>query len=126
MKNKLSDSSYLSNDDSNFYPRSLTLLANIMELIDERRFSQAQVAFALGISKPHVSYYVKNAIRIGYIKELFRDKIRVLELTQEGKIFLDQYKYNKQSSSISQNRLPVAVLKIFALKHECTSSLASH
>ena len=63
-----------------------------MELIDQQQSSQAQVAFELKISKPHVSYYVRKAIRIGYVKELFRDKIRVLELTQEGKKFLDQYK----------------------------------
>jgi hypothetical protein len=82
------------------------LLAKILESINQQRFSQAQVAFELGKSRPLVSYYVKKAIRVGYIKELLRDKIRVLELTQEGKIFLDQY--GKQSSSTSsQNQLPV-------------------
>jgi hypothetical protein len=96
----------LSQDSSKFYPQSLTLLAKILESINQQRFSQAQVAFELGKSRPLVSYYVKKAIRVGYIKELLRDKIRVLELTQEGKIFLDQY--GKQSSSTSsQNQLPV-------------------
>jgi hypothetical protein len=78
-----------------------------MVSIDQKHYTQAQVAFELKISKPLVSYYVRKAIKIGYIKELFRDKIRVLELTQEGKTSLDQYKYkykhkdgyNKQSSS---------------------------
>jgi predicted transcriptional regulator len=77
-------------DSSKFYPQSLTLLANILKSIDEKHSTQTQVAFELGMSKPLISYYIRKAIRIGYIKELFRDKIRVLELTQEGKIFLDQ------------------------------------
>jgi len=82
------------------------LLANILESIDQQHSSQAQVASELGISTPLVSYYLRKAIRIGFVKELFRDKIRVLELTQEGKTFLDQY--SKQSTSTSfQNQLPV-------------------
>lgn len=57
------------------------------------------------MSKPHLSYYIKKAIKVGYIKELYRDKIRILELTQDGKNFLDQYsrQYNKQSFSGSNN-----------------------
>lgn len=108
----------MSKDSSNFYPQSLPLLASILELIDKQQSSQAQVAFALGISKPHVSYYVRKAIRIGYVKELFRDKIRILELTQEGKTFFDQYKYKckykydkqyckRSSSTYSKNQLPI-------------------
>lgn len=81
-----------------------------MVSIDQKHSTQAQIAFELKISKPLVSYYVRKAIKIGYIKELFRDKIRVLELTQEGKIFLDQYskQYNKQSFSGNNNHsLPI-------------------
>lgn len=79
-----------------------------MVSIDQKHSTQAQIAFELKISKPHVSYYVKKAIRIGYVKELFRDKIRVLELKQEGKNFLDQYGCNKQSSSTHiENQLPI-------------------
>ena len=73
-----------------------------MESIDQKHSIQAQLVAELKISKPLVSYYVRKAIKIGYIKKPpFRDKIRVLELTQMGKTFLDQYKYkyNKQSSS---------------------------
>ena len=62
-----------------------------MASIDQKHSTQAQIAFELKISKPLVSYYVRKSIKIDYIKELFRDKIRVLELTQEGKNFLDQY-----------------------------------
>jgi predicted transcriptional regulator len=98
----------LSKDSSNFYPQSLPLLASILELIDEQQSSQAQVAFVLGISKPHVSYYVRKAIRVGYVRELFRDKIRILKLTQEGKSFLDQYgKQSSSDSAHSQDQLPI-------------------
>ena len=110
----------MSKDDSKFYPRSLTLLANIMASIDQKHSTQAQLAAELKISEPLVSYYVRKAIRMGYIKELFRDKVRALEIIQDGKTFLDQYKYkykheyiyryeyDKQSSSIySKNQLPV-------------------
>jgi len=85
------------------------LLVNILESIDHQHSTQSQVAFELGISKPLVSYYVKKGIRIGYIKELFRDKIRVLKLTQEGKNFLDQYskQYNKHPSGSNNHFLPV-------------------
>lgn len=76
-----------------------------MESIDQKHSTQAQLAAELKISEPLVSYYVRKAIKVGYIKELFRDKIRVLELTQEGKNFLDQY--CKQSSDNSQGQLPI-------------------
>jgi hypothetical protein len=88
-----------------------------MESIDQKHSTQAQLASELKISEPHISYYVRKAIRMGYIKELFRDKVRALEITQTGKIFLDQYKYkheyiykygyDKQSSSTYKNQLPI-------------------
>ena len=81
-----------------------------MVSIDQKHSTQAQIAFELKISKPLVSYYVRKSTKIGYIKELFRDKIRVLVLTQEGKNFLDQYskQYTKQSFSGNNNQsLPV-------------------
>jgi hypothetical protein len=102
----------LSKSSSKFYPQSFTLLAEIMVSIHQKHSTQTQLAFELKISKPLVSYYVRKAVRIGYIKELFRDKIRILEITQAGKIFLDQYskQYNKHSygdSTHSQNQLPI-------------------
>lgn len=99
----------MSKDSSKFYPRSLTLLANIMASLDQKHSIQAQLAAELKISRSLVSYYVKKAIRIGYIKELFRDKISALELTQEGKNFLDQYvsQGNKPSGTCFENQLPV-------------------
>lgn len=54
--------------------------------------SQAQIAKTLGVSKSHVSYYVQKAIKIGYLKEICRDRIKIPELTQEGTNFIDQYK----------------------------------
>ncbi|MDX1373887.1 MAG: helix-turn-helix domain-containing protein, partial [Nitrososphaeraceae archaeon] len=84
------------------------------ESIDQKHSTQAQLASELKISQPLVSYYIKKAIKLEYIREQFRDKIRVLELTQDGKIFLDQYKYkfnnthDKQlSSTYSKNQLPI-------------------
>lgn len=62
-----------------------------MVSIDQKRSTQAQLAAELKISKPLVSYYIRKALKTGYIKELARDKIRILGITQEGKIFLDQY-----------------------------------
>jgi hypothetical protein len=78
-----------------------------MVAIDQKHSIQTQLASELKISKPLISYYIRKAIKIGYIKELFRDKIRVLEVTQEGKIFLDRYRYryryrySKRSSGTS-------------------------
>jgi DNA-binding MarR family transcriptional regulator len=54
--------------------------------------SQAQIAKTLDVSKSHVSYYVKKTIKIGYVKEICRDRIKILELTQKGTNFIDQYK----------------------------------
>ena len=86
-----------------------------MVSIDQKHSTQAQIAFELKISKSHVSYYVRKAIKICYIKELFRDKIRVLELTQEGKNFLDQY--NKQSFSGNNNHpLPICCVENIRFK----------
>ena len=56
--------------------------------------SQAQIAKTLDVSKSHVSYYVQKATKIGYINEICRDSIKILELTQKGTNFIDQYKNN--------------------------------
>jgi hypothetical protein len=64
-----------------------------MASIDQKHSTQAQLAVELKISKPLVYYYVRKAINLGFIKELARDKIRILGITHEGKTFLDQYEY---------------------------------
>lgn len=53
--------------------------------------SQAQIANTLGVSKSHVSYYVKRAVQIGYVQQICRDSIKILELTQKGTNSIDQY-----------------------------------
>lgn len=79
------------NKSSNFYSGSLTLLIYILEMVREHS-SQAQIAKTFGISRSHVSYYIKKALTIGYVQEICRDRIKILELTQKGTNFIDQYK----------------------------------
>ena len=50
-----------------------------------------EIAHMLRLEKSHVSYYITRAKERGYLNELCRDKIKILELTQPGKNFLDQY-----------------------------------
>jgi DNA-binding MarR family transcriptional regulator len=90
----------VTSQSTKFYSGSLTLLIYILELIREHS-SQTQIAKILDLHKSHVSYYVKKAIKIGYVKEICRDRIKILELTQKGTNFLDQYK-----SRISSKQLP--------------------
>jgi DNA-binding MarR family transcriptional regulator len=78
------------NKCSKFYPGSLTLLLYILEMVREHS-CQSQIAKTLGVSRSHVSYYVKKALTIGYVQEICRDSIKILELTQKGTNFIDQY-----------------------------------
>ena len=64
-----------------------------------------EIAHALNIEKSHVSYYVKRAKEIGYVNECFLDKIKILELTQPGKNFLDQYEKQHQCTNYHDYRL---------------------
>jgi predicted transcriptional regulator len=95
----------LLSDGSKFYSKSLTLLVRILELINEE-FILIKIAKVLNMEKSHVSYYIGKAKRAGFVKEVLRDRIKILELTQVGKNFLDQYKYkikyNNPSSSMQQ------------------------
>ncbi|MGH9982388.1 MAG: hypothetical protein ACRD8W_00340 [Nitrososphaeraceae archaeon] len=52
---------------------------------------QSQIAKTLDLNKSHVSYYVKKAIKIGYVNEICRDRVKILDLTQKGTNFIDQY-----------------------------------
>ena len=58
----------------------------------------ALIAKDLKMSKSNVSYYIKKAKFNGYLSEITRDAFSVLELTQRGKNFLDQY--HKESDSL--------------------------
>jgi DNA-binding MarR family transcriptional regulator len=90
----------LLDNGSKFYSKSYTFIVHILEMVREH-YTQSQIANTLGISKSHVSYYVNKTIVLGYINEICRDRIRILELTQKGTNFLDQYEnnYNNQTSS---------------------------
>ena len=50
-----------------------------------------EIAHVLNIKKSHLSYYLKRAKQMGYVKECCRDKIKILQLTQPGSKFVDQY-----------------------------------
>lgn len=76
--------------NSKFYRKSLTLLLPILEMINEGCI-QSDIATRLGISKPHVSYYIRRAIDKDYLKEICRDTFKAYELTQAGKNFLAVY-----------------------------------
>ncbi len=54
----------------------------------------ADIARTLDIKKSHVSYYIHKAKDKGLIKEITRDAFKILELTNSGKKFLDQYENN--------------------------------
>jgi predicted transcriptional regulator len=58
-------------------------------MINER-FIAAEIAKTLNQSKSLISYYIRKAKTLGYIKENSRDTFKPLELTKAGKYFLDQ------------------------------------
>lgn len=87
------------NRSSKFYSNSLTLLVSILELVQERIIA-ADIARRLKMNKSHVSYYIKKSKECGFIKEITRDTFAVLEVTQPGKNFLDQYYKNNPLTPI--------------------------
>jgi hypothetical protein len=52
-----------------------------------------EISRALNIEKSHVVYYLNRAKRLGYVKELTRDRFKILEITQAGKNFLAVYQH---------------------------------
>lgn len=87
------------NRSSKFYSNSLTLLVSILELVQERIIA-AEIARRLNMSKSHVTYYIKKSKEWGFIKQVTRDTFAVLEVTQPGKNFLDQYNNNNPLTPI--------------------------
>lgn len=81
------------NKSSKFYSTSLTHIVSILELI-QGGIIAADIARRLKMNKSHVSYYIKKSKELGFIKEVTRDTFAVLEVTQPGKNFLDQYNKN--------------------------------
>ena len=74
---------------SKFYPKSLTLLGDILRMIDQGS-SRTHIVQVCGGRKSLVSYYIKRAKEHGYLNVICRDKITILVLSQQGKRFLDQ------------------------------------
>jgi DNA-binding MarR family transcriptional regulator len=59
----------------------------------------SDIAKSLNLPKPHVTYYIRKAKDLGYVKESPRSAFKILELTQPGKKFLAMY-----TNSSSSNR----------------------
>jgi len=63
----------------------------------------SKIATRLDISKPRLSYYIKRAIEVDYVKEICSDTFKAYELTQPGKNFLAMYQQQeKQELTISK------------------------
>jgi predicted transcriptional regulator len=75
-------------------------MAIVLRLINEGLI-QEKIANELDIESSHVAYYIKKAKRMGYVKSTIKDVVVILELTQAGKNFLDQYEKAHDSSSSS-------------------------
>ncbi|HEY7078841.1 MAG TPA: helix-turn-helix domain-containing protein [Nitrososphaeraceae archaeon] len=57
----------------------------------DKDFRLSDIAKSLNLNKQHISYYVRKLKKCGYIKKITDDTFKVLELTQSGKNFVDQY-----------------------------------
>jgi DNA-binding MarR family transcriptional regulator len=86
------------NGRSKFYSKSLTLLLPVLKMIKDG-FTASDIAKELDESKSLISYYIRKAKELGYVKENRRDVFKLLELTQAGKNFLDQYSSTNNSSA---------------------------
>jgi predicted transcriptional regulator len=102
------------NNSSKFYSRSLTLLLPILKMINDN-FSLTKISEVVNIKKSHVSYYVKKAKLIGYVNEVLRDKIKILELTQPGKNFIAQYETKSENEKEALNQ-PICRLENIRFK----------
>jgi hypothetical protein len=106
-------------DSSKFYSRSLTLLIPILELINGG-YTISNISEKINIGKSHVSYYVAKAKRLGYVREIFRDTFKHLELTEAGQNFLAMYQSRYQSSAngLSTPRLRAENIRFKALVYK--------
>jgi DNA-binding MarR family transcriptional regulator len=57
----------------------------------EQDYTASQIANKLERDKQLISYYINKLEKLGYVKEKTRDVYKLLEITQAGKNFLDQY-----------------------------------
>src|SRR5215211_2983156 len=83
---------------SKFYSKSLTVLIRVLKMINGNE-TLTEIGRTLNMTRPHISYYVRRAKENGYLKESYRDRIRIFELTQAGTNFLDQYSKTKNAPS---------------------------
>lgn len=86
-----------------------------MSLIAQGKI-QSQIARAMNIERSHVSYYVQKAKELGYVKEVARDVVVILELTQAGKNFLAEYQKGDDKISSPPMRLENIRFKARVLK----------
>ena len=60
----------------------------------------SDIAKTLKLHKSHVSYYIRRAEDLGYVKESPRSAFKILELSQAGKNFLAMYTNSSSKGSI--------------------------
>ena len=95
-----------------FYSRSLTLLIPILELINGG-YTISKISKKINLDKSHVSYYVAKAKSLGYVREIFRDTFKHLELTEAGQNFLAMYQ--SSANGLSTPRLRAENIRFKAL-----------
>jgi DNA-binding MarR family transcriptional regulator len=73
-----------------FYRKSWTLLALILGLIGKGVYKE-KIARVLGVTPQLVGYHVDRAIESGLVRKGVKSTVQLLELTDEGKKFVDRY-----------------------------------
>jgi hypothetical protein len=108
---------------SKFHSRSLTLLIPILELINGG-YTISKISETISLGKSHVSYYVRKAKGLGYVREIFRDTFTHFELTEAGQNFLAMYQSRYQSSAngLSTPRLRAENIRFKALVYNMPAS----
>jgi predicted transcriptional regulator len=104
---------------SKFYARSLTLLIPILELINGG-YTISKISKKINLDKSHMSYYVAKAKRLGYVREIFRDTFKHLELTEAGQNFLAMYQ--SSANGLSTPRLRAENIRFKALVYNMPAS----
>ena len=77
----------------------------------EKGLTASQIAKKLNRGKQLISYHIIKLKKFGYVKEKTRDVYKLLEITQAGKNFLDQY-----VTINSNNNLPICRLENIRFK----------
>ena len=77
----------------------------------EQDNTASQIAEKLNRDKQLISYHINRLKKFGYVKEIMRDVYKRLQITQQGKNFLDQY-----TISDSNNKQPICRLENIRFK----------